>query len=112
VDWGTTLTMYIGALLMAGAYVSMGMVISALTKEQIVAFILIFFLSLAMFISNYWIVSQHMSPAIARFVGFFSHSYHNATFSRGLLDSADVLYYVSFMAMMIAVNVWLLRRER
>lgn len=111
-DWGTTLAMYIGALLMAGAYVSMGMVISALTREQIVAFILIFFVSLAMFISNYWIVSQHLRPEIARVVGFFSHSYHNQSFGRGLIDSGDVLYYLSFMALMVAVNVWLLRRER
>jgi ABC-2 type transport system permease protein len=111
-DVGTSAALYIGSILMAGSYVAMGMVISVLTKEQIVAFILIFFASLFMFLSNYYIVSQHLSPGIARVIGFFSHSYHFTGFSRGLLDSGDIFYYLSFIALMITINVWVLRRER
>lgn len=111
-DWGSTLALYTGSFLMAGAYVSTGMVISSLTREQIVAFIITFFVSLYMFLSNYYIVSQHLNPAAARVIGFFSHSYHFTTFSRGLIDSADVVYYGSFIALMLTLNVWILRRER
>ena len=111
-DVGTTITLYIGSLLMAGAYVSMGMVISVLTREQIVAFILIFFSGLYMFASNYYIISQHLNPGIARAMGFFSHSYHFSSFSRGIIDTGDTVYYISFMGLMIAVNVWALRKER
>lgn len=111
-DWGSTLALYAGSILMAGAYVSTGMVVSALTREQIVAFIITFFISLYMFISNYYIVSQHLSPGAARLIGFFSHSHHFTTFSRGLLDAADVMYYVTFIGMMLTANVWILRRER
>jgi len=111
-DYGTTVAMYVGSLLMAGAYVAMGMVISVLTSEQIVAFILIFFSGLFMFLSNFYIISQHLPPDIARLFGFFSHSYHYAGFARGLIDFGDVTYYVSFMALMIILNVWILRRER
>ncbi|MBI3395607.1 MAG: ABC transporter permease [Spirochaetia bacterium] len=111
-DVGTTVAMYLGSVLMAGAYVSMGMVISALTREQIVAFIVSFFLSLFMFLSNYYIISQHLPPDLGVLVGFFSHSYHYMSFSRGLIDMRDLMYYVSFMLLMISVNVWLLRRER
>ncbi|MDH5655823.1 MAG: ABC transporter permease [Spirochaetia bacterium] len=111
-DVGTTVALYIGSVLMAGAYVSLGMVISVITKEQIVAFILIFFASLFIFLSNYYIISQHLSPGMARVVGFFSHSYHFTSFSRGLLDTGDIFYYISFIALMITINVWVLRRER
>jgi len=111
-DWGTTMALYLGSILMAGAYVSTGMVISALTREQIVAFIITFFVSIYMFISNYYIVAQHLNPTAARIIGFFSHSYHFTTFSRGLIDSADVMYYVSFILLMLTINVWILRRER
>ena len=111
-DVGTSFALYVGSLLMAGSYVAMGMVISVLTKEQIVAFILIFFASLFMFLSNYYIVSQHLSPGIARVIGFFSHSYHFTSFSRGLLDLGDIFYFISFIALMITINVWVLRRER
>lgn len=111
-DTGTTLSLYIGSLLMAGAYVSMGMVVSVLTNEQIVAFILIFFIGLFMFLSNFYIISQHLTPNVARVLGFFSHSYHYSSFSRGMLDFGDMVYYLSFMTLMITVNVWILRRER
>ena len=111
-DVGTTIALYIGSILMAGSYVAMGMVISVLTKEQIVAFILIFFASLFMFLSNFYIVSQHLSPGIARVIGFFSHSYHFSSFSKGLLDLSDIFYYLSFISLMITINVWVLRRER
>lgn len=104
--------MYTGSALMAGAYVSTGMVISAATKEQIVAFILTFFVSLFMFISNYYIITQHLPLKIARYVGFFSHSYHFGTFSRGLLDLGDIIYYVSFISLMLSINIWILRKER
>lgn len=125
-DWGTTLAMYLGSLLMAGAYVSMGMVISALTREQIVAFILIFFVSLFMFLGNYFILNRHLPraieipagdghiylPSLAGIIAFFTHSHHYASFSRGVVDLGDTVYYLSFMALMIFINVWLLRRER
>ncbi len=112
-DWGNLFTMYVGSILMAGAYVSTGLVISALTREQIVAFILIFFVSLFMFLTNYYlIIRQHVSSGIGSVLGFFSHSYHYASFSRGVLDLGDVFYYLSFMALMLAINVWVLRSER
>lgn len=111
-DWGTTLAMIIGSILMAGAYTATGLVISALTKEQIVAFIITFFISLVMFMSNYFVVTEHLPARAARFVGFFSHSYHFGSFSRGVIELGDVSYYLSFIAAMVALNVYIIRRER
>lgn len=111
-DWGTTIAMVFGSALMAGAYTATGMVISSLTREQIVAFIVTFFVSLLMFISNYYIVTQHLPGSVASIVGFFSHSYHFGSFSRGVIDLGDVIYYVSFIAVMLGLNVYILRRER
>ncbi len=111
-DWGSTMAMYFGAILMAGAYVSLGLVISAITREQIVAFILIFLISLFMFLSNYYILNKHMEPKIAQVVGFFSHSYHYSSFSRGAIPLNDVFYYISFIALMLGINAWVLRREK
>ena len=111
-DWGSTFTMYIGSFLMAGAYVSTGLVISALTREQIVAFILIFLVSVFMFLSNYYVINQHINPTIARVVGFFSHSYHYTSFGRGAIALSDVFYYCSFISLMLMINIWILKRER
>lgn len=111
-DLGTTFALYTGSLLMAGAYVSLGMVISALTREQIVAFILIFTVSIAMFLMNYYILSQHLGPVAARIGGFFSLSYHFSTFSRGMISLADTVYYISFISLMVFLNIKILRSER
>jgi len=70
-DWGKTFTLYLGSILMAGAYISIGMVCSALTKEQIVAFIITFFVSLFMFLSNYYLLTQHLPPEWNFIFGFF-----------------------------------------
>lgn len=111
-DFGTTIAMYAGSLLMAASYVSMGMVVSALTREQIVAFVMIFFLSLFMFLGNFYIVSQHLPGPVAAIIGFFSLSYHFSSFSRGVMDFADVYFYLSFIGIMILVNTAILGRER
>ena len=112
-DWGTTIAMYLGALLMGGAYVSIGMVVSSLTREQIVAFILIAFVSFFMFIANYlFFFMQNLPDGIKSFLGFLSLGYHFSSFGRGFVSLADVFYYISFMALMMAINVWILRRER
>ncbi|MBX7056576.1 MAG: ABC transporter permease [Leptospirales bacterium] len=110
-DWGALLAMYTGSILMAGAYVSAGMVISALTREQIVAFILICVMSLAMFLINFYIISQH-AGSFAQVIGFLSFSYHYESFARGLVQFSDVFYFASFTALMLGLNIWILRRER
>lgn len=110
-DWGSLVCMYIGSSLMAGAYVSMGLVLSAISREQIVAFIIIFIASMFMFLSNYYIINQHLSPLLAGFIGFFSHSYHYSSFARGMIAFDDVFYYLSFIVLMLTINTWILRRE-
>ncbi len=110
--WGETFTLYLGSILMAGAYVSMGMLISALTREQIVAFILILLASAVMFLGHYFIITRGLPESVARFVGFFSHSYHFQSFSRGILDLGDLIYFTAFMGLMLAANIWVLRRAR
>ncbi len=111
-DWGQTFSMYFGSTLMVGAYVSSGMVLSALTKEQIAAFILIFLMSVFMFFSNFFIINQHLPQFLAEFVGFFSYSYHYLNFSLGAINVADVVYYLSFIGFMLFLNVHQLKKMK
>lgn len=110
-DWGRTIALYIGSLLMAGAYISTGMVISALTREQIVAFILTFFISLFMFLSNYYLLVQHLPPEFNLMIGFCSHSFHFSSFSRGMIFSGDLVYFLSFIAIMLYLNSEIIQKS-
>lgn len=110
-DVGATFVLYLGSILMAGAYVSLGMLISSFTREQIVAFVITFFFSLAFFLMNLYLIGQHLPPALASFVGFFSLSFHFNSFSRGLIDLSDTIFYLSFIGLMVVLNVLRLREE-
>jgi ABC-2 type transport system permease protein len=110
-DAGATFALYLGSILMGGAYVSLGMFISSFTGEQIVAFVTTFFFSLVFFLINLYLIGQHLPPGIASFLSFFSLSFHFNSFSRGLIDLSDTIFYLSFMALMVFLNVLRLREE-
>lgn len=110
-DWGRTISLYLGSILMAGAYISTGMVISALTKEQIVAFIITFFISLFMFLSNYYLLTQHLPSEMNFIIGFLSHSFHFSSFSKGMIYSGDLVYFISFIFLMIFLNIQIIKKQ-
>jgi ABC-2 type transport system permease protein len=101
VDRGPLMTGYLGLLLMGGAYIAIGVMASSLTRNQIVAFILAFAISFALFIFgqivNY--APDWISPVLA----FLSMGNHFESLSRGVIDSRDVIYYVSVMVVSLVI---------
>jgi len=101
VDRGPVITGYLGLLLMGGAYVSIGVMASSLTRNQIVAFILAFAISFALFIFGQ--VVQYAPEWIGPVLAFLSMGNHFESLSRGVIDSRDVIYYVSVMAVSLVI---------
>ncbi|HEY5281488.1 MAG TPA: ABC transporter permease subunit [Polyangia bacterium] len=101
VDRGPIITGYLGLLLMGGAYVSIGVMASSLTRNQIVAFILAFAISFALFIFGQ--VVQYAPEWIGPVLSFLSMGNHFESLSRGVIDSRDVLYYVSVMMVSLII---------
>jgi len=101
VDRGPILTGYFGLLLMGGAYVSIGVMASSLTRNQIVAFILAFAISFALFIFGQ--VMQYAPDWLAPVLAFLSMGNHFESLSRGVIDSRDVIYYVSVMVVSLII---------
>jgi ABC-2 type transport system permease protein len=101
VDKGPLITGYLGLLLMGGAYVSIGVMASSLTRNQIVAFILSFAISFALFIFGQ--VMQYAPDWIAPVLAFLSMGNHFESLSRGVIDSRDVIYYVSVMVVSLVI---------
>lgn len=93
---------YIGLLLCGGAYMAIGVLGSALSENQIVAFILSFMLSgiLAIMVFSAMIVP----PPVADIIQYLSTTYHFQNISRGVLDSRDIIYYLSmiFFSLLLA----------
>jgi ABC-2 type transport system permease protein len=92
-DWGSTLAGYVGLLLFACALLAIGLCCSTFTDNQIVAFIIGFVVCAALYFV-YWL--QFFLPSVlASLFEFISLSSHLENLSRGVIDSRDVLYYLS-----------------
>jgi ABC-2 type transport system permease protein len=93
VDYGTIFAAYVGLVLMAGVYISIGIFTSSLTENQIVAAILSFLFIFVLYLLNY--VLNYLPTTIASILQYISTSYHFASIQRGVLDTRDIVYYLS-----------------
>lgn len=104
-DIGVIFASYLGALLLGAAYISLGVWISSYTDNQIVAFILAIVVSFTFLIvgQNFVlsVVPDFLTPAV-RFLGLGTHF---ESVSRGVVDSRDMIYYLSFIGFFLFLNV-------
>jgi len=92
-DWGPVISGYLGFILFAASLLSIGILCSTLTTNQIVAFIVSFLVCAALYYV-YWL--QFFVPSfLAPLFEFVSVSFHLDNMARGVVDSRDVLFYLS-----------------
>jgi len=100
-DKGAAFSAYLGMFLQAGAYTAIGLMASSFTRNQIVAFIVGFALCFALFLFGK--VNQLMPHALQPLLQFLGTDDHFEQIGRGVLDSRDILYYLSIMAVSLVV---------
>src|SRR5689334_8940870 len=88
-------TTYLGLLLMGGCFIAVGLLISSLTKNQIVAVMVTFSVFLMLWVIN-WIAS-FMGPTTQQVLNYLSITDHVDDFTRGIIDTKHIVYYVSFI---------------
>jgi ABC-2 type transport system permease protein len=93
-DLGPILTCYMGTFFLVGSYLSIGIFFSSMTENQIVAAALGFSASLFLWLISWG--SQFAGPVFGEVLDYLSIINHFNNFSRGLIDSSDVIFYVSF----------------
>ncbi|MEC8204683.1 MAG: ABC transporter permease subunit, partial [Pseudomonadota bacterium] len=107
-DNGVILAGYFGSLLMAGGFLAIGSFVSALTKNQVIAFVVaaaICFLFIAMGTSVVINAFAEWAPGwLMDFIRSLSFSDHYATIMRGKLDFRDVFYFVSIIVLFLFLN--------
>lgn len=94
IDHGATISGYLALLLMSAMYVSIGIFASSLTNNQIVAFLLALLIGI-FFHFLFGIMAGGMSGWIAEILDTLSLSNHFESISRGVLDSKDLIYFIS-----------------
>ena len=92
-DWRPILIGYLGLLLQGGALLAVGTFISTTTKNQIIAGGATFAACLLLWILDW--VSSYETAAWAKVLAYLSVVTHFETFSKGVLDTKDVVFYIS-----------------
>jgi ABC-2 type transport system permease protein len=114
-DMGAIFTGYLGSVMLAGGYLAITCLTSAMTRAQVVSFIIsvvvCFFLILAgLDVVSDWIVGW--SPGLANFVASFSVIPHFLNFQKGMVDIRDVVFFLSLMGLSLFGSGVLLRNLR
>ena len=101
-DNGVILASYLGSFLMAGGFLSIGSCISALTKNQVIAFVVSVVICLGFILSGFPLVLELFSGWAPQFllsaISSFSFLTHFQSISKGVLDLRDILYFLSLIA--------------
>ncbi|MDZ4749151.1 MAG: ABC transporter permease [Saprospiraceae bacterium] len=102
IDHGSTITGYLGLLLMSSAYVSIGLLASSLTSNQIVAFLLAL-LAGVVFQFILGSVGSGQTGWVGSLLTDLSIPHHYDSMSRGVIDTKDVLYFLAltFLGLML-----------
>ena len=95
-EWIPIAMAYLGMLLLGGCFISVGLLISSLTRNQIVATIVTFAVFLLLWVIN-WIAS-FTGPRTQEVLNYLSITDHLDDFTRGIVDTKHLVYYVSFIA--------------
>jgi ABC-2 type transport system permease protein len=115
-DNGAIAAGYVGSLLLAGAYLALTCMTSALTRNQVVAFILsvviCLFLILAGFTPVTDLLTRWTSPEVVDTVAAFSVMTHFDGFQKGVLDSRDLIFFFSVIGFALFATGVIIRGHR
>jgi len=115
-DNGMIFAGYLGSLFLAGAYLAISCMTSAMTRNQVVAFILSVVLCLFLILAGFNPVTDLMvrwaSPALVDTVAAFSVVTHFDNFQRGVIDLRDLAYFLSVIGFALFATGVIIRNHR
>ena len=107
---------YIGSFLMSGGYLSIGIFISSLTKNQVIAFIVsvtsMFFIYSKWVTNSIRLFSNWAGEAITDVIASFSFLANYSDISRGIIDFRTLVYFLSLIVLFLYLNVITLDNSR
>jgi ABC-2 type transport system permease protein len=109
-EWKPVFTGYLGLLLMGSCFLSIGLFVSSTTKNQVVAGAATFVVALLLWIIS-WMASS-AGPTMAAVLSYLSITEHFDDFSKGVIDTKHVIYYLSVIGFGLFLTVKSVDTER
>ncbi|HJL17631.1 MAG TPA: ABC transporter permease [Sandaracinaceae bacterium LLY-WYZ-13_1] len=111
-DWGPVIGGYVGLFLQGAAMLSLGIMVSSWTKDQLVAFFISFFLLVIVLWAAPLALGWAASGSMATFMQSISIQERLASMTRGVIDTRDVIYFLSLTALGLLVAFRALESRR
>jgi ABC-2 type transport system permease protein len=112
VDHGATWGSYLGLMLLGSGFVAIGLFASAISSNQIVAFLIAVFLCGFFYIGFEFIYNLSIFGSAGLFIKQLGIHAHYASISRGVIDTRDILYFFSIVALsLMFTRYWLAHRK-
>lgn len=110
-DHGSVWTGYLGLILMSASYIAIGLFASSLSKNQIVAFLIALLIGIFFHII-FGVLSGSFTGALGGIFTYLNLSTHFESISRGVIDTKDLIYFFSLIAISLVLAESMLTRRR
>ena len=115
-DNGVIIAGYVGSLLLAGAYLAISCMTSAMTRNQVISFILSVMICLFLILAGYTpvtdLLTRFANPVVVQTIAAFSVMTHFEGFQRGVLDTRDVIFFASVIGFALFATGVIIRNQR
>ena len=110
------LASYIGSMLMAGGFLAIGSCISALTKSQVIAFVISVVICFMFLLSGFPLVLDFFRgwapQSVVNAIASFSFLTHFESIKKGVIDIRDLIYYLALISFWLYVNVVVIEAKK
>jgi ABC-2 type transport system permease protein len=115
-DNGVIVAGYVGSLLLAGAYLAISCMTSAMTRNQVISFILSVMICLFLILAGYTpvtdLLTRFANAFVVQVIAAFSVMTHFEAFQRGVLDTRDVIFFVTVIGFALFTTGVIIRNQR
>ena len=115
-DNGVIVAGYVGSFLMAGAYLAISCMTSAMTRNQVISFILSVMICLFLILAGYTpvtdLLTRFANPLVTQAIAAFSVMTHFEGFQRGVLDTRDFIYFAAVIGFALFTTGVIIRNQR
>jgi ABC-2 type transport system permease protein len=109
-DVGAVAAAYLGTLLLGGTYLAVGLMASAMTKNQIVAFIVGVAICLALFLLG--MIFNAAGPVFGPILQYASPAYQFTKLTRGVIELRNIVYYLSAIGVCLVISIQVLESRK
>ena len=108
-DFGPVIGGYIGVIFLSAAYTSLGLLASSFTRNQIISFISAWAACFSL-----WLIDKAVVffPSKLGFISYFGTDYHFQNIAKGLIDSRDVVYFISICVLSLMFTIKVIEERR